>query len=247
MGAAKLDAHVKLLNTAVCERAIAGGIDALVYAPHFTPWPDIVDRAEHFSSEDLLVVPGRELFTGPWNERRHLLALGLTEPIPDFISLERTLAELDEQGATVVVPHPTYLSMSMSTADIHRYRAHLDAIEVYNPRCLPWHHARARELASRLDLPIVASSYAHLRSSVGTGWVELTERPVSPADVISSINGGLVDGVGTIGSFGRRVTAGKELGHMCWENTGKKLAMALSSQQVATHPSAAIYAGRFDP
>jgi Predicted metal-dependent phosphoesterases (PHP family) len=78
----RVDLHVKVLDERVVERAKKREVDVLVYAPHFTRWPDIRDRAAVFSDEDLLVVPGRELFTGDWRTRQHVLALDLEEPVP---------------------------------------------------------------------------------------------------------------------------------------------------------------------
>src|SRR6056297_2144201 len=94
-----VDLHVKILDEQVVERAKARGLDALVYAPHFTRLPDIRERAERFSDDELTVFPGRELFTGTWQRRRHVLAVGLDEMVPDFLTLDGTMAELGEQSA----------------------------------------------------------------------------------------------------------------------------------------------------
>ena len=94
----RVDPHVKVLDADVAARAKARGIDVLVYAPHFTRLPTIRERAEAFTDDDLLVVPAREVFTGPWQERRHVLALGLDDPVPDFITLDGAFAAFDAQG-----------------------------------------------------------------------------------------------------------------------------------------------------
>ena len=65
----RVDLHVKVLDERVVERAKARGLDALVYAPHFTRLPAIRARAARFSDDDLLVVPAREVFTGSWRDR----------------------------------------------------------------------------------------------------------------------------------------------------------------------------------
>jgi predicted metal-dependent phosphoesterase TrpH len=44
-GALRIDPHVKVLDDRVVRRAKARGIDAVVYAPHFTRLPEIRDRA----------------------------------------------------------------------------------------------------------------------------------------------------------------------------------------------------------
>jgi len=78
----RVDLHVKVLDDAVVRRAKAAGVEVLVYAPHFTRLPDIRDRAREFSDEDLLVVPGREVFTGSYRDRKHVLAVGLSRASP---------------------------------------------------------------------------------------------------------------------------------------------------------------------
>jgi len=60
----RVDCHVKVLNERVVERAKRAGLDALVYAPHFTRLPEIRERAAAYSDDELLVVPAREVFTG---------------------------------------------------------------------------------------------------------------------------------------------------------------------------------------
>ncbi len=44
-------------------------------------------------------VPAREIFTGTWQQRRHVLAIGLEDPIPDFITFDGAMRELDRQDA----------------------------------------------------------------------------------------------------------------------------------------------------
>jgi hypothetical protein len=55
---------VKLLDERVVERAREAGLDVLVYAPHFTRLADVRERAKRFSTDEVTVVPGREVFTG---------------------------------------------------------------------------------------------------------------------------------------------------------------------------------------
>ncbi|PSQ55842.1 metal-dependent phosphoesterase, partial [Halobacteriales archaeon SW_12_67_38] len=80
MSESRIDAHVKVLDERVVSRAKRYGLDAVVYAPHFVRLPEIRAKARAFSDDDLLVVPGRELFTGSWRNRQHVLAFGLTDP-----------------------------------------------------------------------------------------------------------------------------------------------------------------------
>jgi predicted metal-dependent phosphoesterase TrpH len=244
--------HVKILDERVVARAKARGVDVLVYAPHFTRLPTIRERAERFSDDDLLVVPGRELFTGDWRSRKHVLALGLSEPVPDFLTLAGTMRELDRQDAVVIVPHPEFLTTSLSAADVREYRSTIDAVETYNPKHWPRHNRRAREIARETGLPRTASSYAHLKNTVGTAWTALQ----TPVDTERGLLAALRDpGDGTLPTGRRtahrtgprhRLWSAAEFAHLGWENSWEKVDRVLLSGTEPTHPGHVAYDGRFD-
>lgn len=242
---ARVDPHVKVLDDRVRRFAIARGLDAIVYAPHFTPWSEIVERSARFSDDRLIVVPAREVFTGPWNDRKHVLALDLEEPIPDFIPLSATVDELVDQGACIVAPHPGFLTMSLDFDDLRRLQEHVHAIEIYNPKFLPWHAPRVRRVASELGRPVIASSYAHLRSSVGAAWIEVEGDIERPSDVVDALRSGAIERVGHLDLADRTQVKAGELAHLIWENSGQKLGRAISGGIPPTHPEAELYGGRF--
>ncbi|MFP4628867.1 MAG: PHP-associated domain-containing protein [Halobacteriales archaeon] len=246
MTTARVDLHVKVFDERTRDRARRRGLDAVVYAPHFTPWPEIRRRATALSTAELLVVPAREIFTGSWRDRKHVLALGLTEPVPDFIPLEVAMAELADQGACVLAPHPAYLTISLAPADLERHRDQLRAVERYNPKFLPWHGPRARRLARAIDRPAFASSYAHLRTSVGAAWTEIEGPIEAEADLLEALRGGHIAGVGRIDGFAHRRTAAIELAHLVHENSIEKARRVLGPGREPTHPTRALYGGRFD-
>ena len=148
-----VDPHVKVLNERVADRAKARGLDALVYAPHFTRLPEIRARAERFSDDDLLVVPGREVFTGTWRNRQHIIGIGLSDPIPDFISLPGALAAFDRQDAAVLVPHPSFLHVSLDRDAVTQHVDAIHAVETHNFKTLPGQHPNARMLSRDPGLP----------------------------------------------------------------------------------------------
>ena len=222
----RVDLHVKVLDERVVRRAKNLDLDVLVYAPHFTRWPDICERAVAFSDEELLVVPGRELFTGDWRTRRHVLALGLEASIPDFLTLEGTMAELRE--------------------DIGRYRDQIDAIEVYNPKHLPRDNRRARQFAADLGLPEFASSYAHLRQTVGEAWTTFETSIDSAADLHAALRAGDSREVGRRDGVDHFVRCGLEFAHLGWENSWQKIDRLYLSGTEPTHPTHVAYDGRFD-
>lgn len=220
-------------------------MDALVYAPHFRRLPAIERRASQFDDDELTVVPARELFTGTWRNRRHVLALGLSEPIPDFLPLETTLAECDRQGASVLVPHPTFMTVSLTAAELRTHLDQIAAIEAYNPKFLPHHTRRASTLGAELDVPLFGSSYAHLRGTVGEVWTEFAVPIETSQSLQEAIENGQMRAVrrrGGAGHIGRRIA---EFTHLIWENSWDKFDRVVLSGQEDTHPRHPAYDGRF--
>ncbi len=242
----RVDPHVKVLDERVVSRAKARGLDAIVYAPHFMRLPDIETRADRYSDDELLVVPAREVFTGDWRNRKHVLAVGLSDPVPDFITLEGAMAEFDRQEAAVLAPHPGFATVSLEAHDIRAHAGRIHGIEVYNPKHWPDHNRRARELAEEFDLPAFGSSYAHLRGSVGEVWTAF-ERSLETAEaVVEAFRAGdprrVFHREGPEHTF--RCVA--EFGHLFYENTWEKLDRLFLSGTEPTHPDHIAYDGRFD-
>ncbi len=242
----RVDLHVKVLDEAVVRRAKRRGLDALVYAPHFTRWPTIQKRARQYSDEDLLVVPGREIFTGDWRTRRHVLALDLERPIPDFVTLEGAMAELESQDAVLLVPHPGFLTVSFNLPHVRQYRDQIDAVEVFNPKHLPWNNRTAREIVEETGLPPFTSSYAHLKRTVGEAWTTF-EDPVPDAETLCDL---LRDGAPrrVERRSGLRHTARRalEFAHLGWENSWEKFDRLWLSGTEPTHPGHVAYGGEYD-
>ena len=245
-GVTRVDMHVKVLNERVASRAKARGIDVLVYAPHFTRLLDIRSKAERFTDGDLLVVPAREVFTGNWQNRRHLLAVGLSNPVPDFITFESALAEFESQGAAVCVPHPTLLNVSLNRAEVRVYADHLDAVETYNAKSLPHQNRRARDIAEVLGVPAFGSSYAHLRGSIGEAWTAFETAVDSETDLVRALTTGADREVVQRDGAGHRLRNLAEFAHLGFENSWGKLDRLFLSGMEPTHPGHIAYDGRFD-
>jgi predicted metal-dependent phosphoesterase TrpH len=242
----RVDLHVKVLDQDVVRRAKAAGVDVLVYAPHFTRLPEIREQAAAYSDDDLLVVPGREIFTGSYRDRKHVLAVGLEEPVPDFVTLDGALTELDRQDAAVLAPHPGFLTVSLNAADVEAYRERLDALETYNPKHLPHHDRRARRLTDVHDVPAFGSSYAHLPETVGQVWTEFDADVDSEADLVDALASGLSRTVEHRNGTGYRRQRLAEKLHLVYENTWEKVDRLLLSGMEPTHPRHIAYDGRFD-
>lgn len=246
MTATRVDAHVKVLDDRVVERARARGLDALVYAPHFTRLPTIRERAERFSGDDLLVVPGREVFTGTWRNRKHVLAVGLESPVPDFITLDGAMAAFRRQEAAVLVPHPDLLTVSLAAEDVERYADDVDAVETYNAKSLPHQNRRAGRVAAATGHPGFGSSYAHLRGTVGEAWTEFDRAVDDERDLVAAFRTGAPRRVMHRDGAGHRFRGVAEFAHLGYENTWEKFERVLLSGMAATHPDHVAYDGTFD-
>lgn len=239
----RVDMHVKLLDGPVVTRAKRRGLDVLVYAPHFTRLPTIRKRAAVMSDDDLLVVPAREMFTGSWHSRKHVLAIGLEEPVPDFVTLEAAMSEFERQEAAVLAPHPEFATVSLDAADVREYD--VDALETYNPKYLPWHSRRARAVARETGRPGFASSYAHLRGTVGEAWTAFDEPITDADDLVERLTGRVPRQVFHRQGLRHRLRGLAEFAHLGWENTWEKFDRTRSGMP-PTHPGHAAYGGRFD-
>jgi len=242
----RIDLHTKIISDRVVERAKDRGLDALVYAPHFTRLPEIKATAAEYSDSELLVVPGREVFTGDWNNRRHLLAIGLDEPVPDFITFEAAMAAFDDQDAAVLVPHPGFMNVSLTRPEISAHAARIDAIETYCTKLFPYQNRRGQRIAADLDLPGFGSSYAHLPMTVGEAWTAFDRRIDSTADLVDALTSGADRQVVHREGLTHRARRLLEYGHLGYENSWEKIDRLLLSGDEPTHPSNLIYEGRFD-
>ncbi len=242
----RVDMHVKILDDRVVERAKARGLDVLVYAPHFTRLGDIRARARSFTDDDLLVVPGRELFTGSWRDRKHVLAVGLTDPVPDFISFDGAIDECRRQGAALLVPHPELLNVSLDAADVRANRDAICALERYNAKCLPWQNRAMGRIVRETGLPGFGSSYAHLHATVGEAWTAFDGVIDDETALVRALREGRPRRVMRRSGPNHRLRGLVEFSHLGYENTWGKLDRLLLSGMEPTHPRHIAYRGRFD-
>ncbi|MFC7073312.1 PHP-associated domain-containing protein [Halovenus rubra] len=241
----RVDLHVKILDDEVVRRAKEAGLDALVYAPHFTHLSDIRKRAQEYSDDELLVVPARECFADRWNRRRHVLAIDPAEPIPDFLTFEATMAELDRRDETLLAPHPEFLTMSLSGDDLREYSHLFDAVEVFCPKNWWFHTSRMESIASGLDVSTYVSSYSHLHTTIGEAYVEY-DRPIESADdLTAAIESDANPRCYRNESFKNLLNRRAEFVHLFKENTWDKFARVVLKDQEPTNPYSSGYDERF--
>jgi predicted metal-dependent phosphoesterase TrpH len=138
------------------------GIDRIAITDHNT-----ADGALHMAKlYPDLVIPGEEIMT-PQGE---LLGYFLRESVPAGLSPEETIARLRAQGAYISVSHPfdRLRKGAWEESDLLRILPLVDAIEVFNARCLyAEDNARALAFARTHGIAGTAGSDAHSRAEYG--------------------------------------------------------------------------------
>ena len=112
------------------------------------------------------VIVGEEIMT----TRGELLAAFVTDEISAGLPPPEALARLRAQGAFISVSHPfdAWRSGGWREEDLLEILPLVDAIEVYNSRCMsPWFNRRAAEFAHRHHLAGTVGSDAHAAFELG--------------------------------------------------------------------------------
>lgn len=144
------------------------GLDRLIITDHNTTAG--ARAAQRLDPE--LVIVGEEIMT----TRGEILAAFVTEEIPPFLSPSETLRRLKEQGAFISVSHPfdRLRAGAWQESDLLEILPQVDAIEVYNSRCMfPGFNRAARAFAEKYGLPGTVGSDAHAAFEVGRSFLEL--------------------------------------------------------------------------
>ncbi len=126
----------------------------------------IVGAREAQAIDPDLIIVGEEIMT----TKGEILAAFVQEEIPAGLSPKETIVRLKEQGAFISVSHPfdEFRTGGWKESDLLEILPLVDAIEVYNSRCmLPRFNRRAREFARRHNLAGAVGSDAHAAFELG--------------------------------------------------------------------------------
>jgi predicted metal-dependent phosphoesterase TrpH len=134
-----------------------------------------------------LVIVGEEIMTA----RGEILAAFVTEEIPARLSPQETIRRLREQGAFISVSHPfdKLRSGGWKEADLLEILPQVDAIEVFNSRCMdPKFNDEARSFAEKHNIAGTVGSDAHAAFELGRSLLllEQFEGPDEMREVIRS-------------------------------------------------------------
>jgi predicted metal-dependent phosphoesterase TrpH len=146
------------------------GIDRLIITDHNT----IAGARVAQILDPELVIVGEEIMTA----KGEILAAFVTEEIPPYLSPSETIRRLRDQGAFVSVSHPfdRMRSGAWKEVDLLEILPHVDAIEVYNSRCMfPGFNREARQFAEKHNIPGTVGSDAHAAFEVGRSLLLLEQ------------------------------------------------------------------------
>ncbi len=149
------------------ERLERTGLDRVAITDHDTIQGALAVKA--LATERVIV--GEEIQT----QKGELLAYYVQEEIPGGLPVEEVIRLLRQQDAFISVSHPFDPHRSgWSEADLRKLAPQVDAIEVYNARCLRANHnRRAEEFARQNQIAAMAGSDAHTPAEIGGVVVHL--------------------------------------------------------------------------
>jgi len=157
------------------------GIDRVIITDHNT----IQGARAAQALDSNLVIVGEEIMT----TRGEILAAFVQEEIPRGLAPAETIQRLKDQGAFISVSHPfdAWREGGWQEADLLEVLPYVDAIEVYNSRCmLPSFNRAARQFAEKHDIAGTVGSDAHAAFELGRSLMLLHpfEGPVEMRGVI---------------------------------------------------------------
>jgi len=145
-------------------------IDRVVVTDHNTI---VGARAAHALDPELVIV-GEEIMT----TRGEILAAFVSEEVPKGLTPQETIHRLKEQGAFISVSHPfdRWRNGAWREDDLLEILPLVDAIEVYNSRCiLPRFNREARRFAEKHNIAGTVGSDAHAAFELGQSRMVLEQ------------------------------------------------------------------------
>ncbi|EJN59344.1 hypothetical protein SAMN04487950_1168 [Halogranum rubrum] len=182
--ATRYDAFGLKLNTIA---ARVRGLDALAVTNH-----DYTYSAE----TRFPTIPGIEVSSSDG----HILVVGPNPPSRtevNQLSAAETVDLAHDRQCAAILAHP-YRNSNARNAD-----ADFDAIEINGKN--PEHIAQTKELAKRLDLPLVGGSDAHYLVEVGRAYTRIDADELTPAAIATAIRDGRVTAVTKFGPLDRAI------------------------------------------
>ena len=146
------------------------GIDHVIITDHNS----IAGAREAKEIDPELIIVGEEIMT----TKGEILAAFVTDEIPPRLTPSETIRRLKEQGAFISVSHPfdVLRAGGWKENDLLEILPFVDAIEVYNSRCMfPWFNRQAKGFAQKHNIAATVGSDAHAAFEVGRSLVQLDQ------------------------------------------------------------------------
>lgn len=169
----------------VVDAAISQGLDCISITDHHEVNGAL--KALRFAfSKPILVIPGIEIKS----EQGDILGINVKEAIPDGLTAEQTIIEINKLGGMAIIPHPF--------AWPHNFKGDLEkifkqssgllvGIEALNASIPGFANKKALDLAKRLEIPFTAGSDAHGAGFVGKAFLEIPGTDLSIGEIIKEI------------------------------------------------------------
>jgi predicted metal-dependent phosphoesterase TrpH len=133
----------------------------------------------------IMVIAGMEVSS----LKGHILALGISEPVPKGLGVEETVDRIHQQGGVAVAAHP----FDIRRVGMRKLARYCDAIETFNSQNLDRiSNIKALKFADKHNIPKTAGSDAHSRELLGNGVIEISPEPQDADEILKKIKRGEV-------------------------------------------------------
>lgn len=172
----------------LAEAASSAGLHGFVLTDHDAVAGHAeIEAAQHATG--IRILPGIEVTSA----EGHVLAYGVTEPIPKGKSLERTTAAIEAQGGVAVLAHPLRMFSGIGPSGLaqRHEEGHVSAAEGHNARERRLMQENTQALLAKLGIPATGGSDAHWVKDIGTAYTVLDHAPKNNKQWVRMIRDGL--------------------------------------------------------
>ncbi len=143
----------------IVRHAKALGLDGVAITDHLTTkaWDAARKEAKR---QGIIFIPGVELQT----REGHLIALGISEPVANFLGVEETVEKIHEACGIAIAPHP----FDIRGEGLKRLAFRADAVEIFNALNIDMINNRfTASLFRKTDAGMVVGSDSHTLATLG--------------------------------------------------------------------------------